>query len=112
MPSPDDVLSALGDFVSRLDQLYPESPEIGELTVGAGARAARLPLRDPVARALIEALRAYHDPHDHGTCAHCGTGRLDENFICRQCGIVNGVFGQILADQMAAQRRPELGTAP
>jgi hypothetical protein len=28
---------------------------------------------------------------------HCGTGRLDDDFVCRSCGIVNGLFGRTLA---------------
>jgi hypothetical protein len=92
--SPDDVLRALRDFVARIDQLDPGAPVIGELPVGPET----LPLRLPVARALVEALLSYHDPRDHGVCPHCRTGRLDGNFHCRSCGIVNGVFGQLLAE--------------
>jgi hypothetical protein len=101
-PSPsDDVLRALHDFVARLDPLDPAAPLVGELTVGLGDAADRLPLRAPVARALVEALRSYHDPRDHGSCVHCGTGRLDEHLVCRSCGIVNGLFGQVLAERAA-----------
>jgi hypothetical protein len=99
MSSPDDVLSALRDFVSRLDQLDPQAPPAGELIVGTGGTADRFPLREPVARALVEALRSYHDPRDFGSCAHCATGRLDENLTCRSCGIIQGVFGRMIAER-------------
>jgi hypothetical protein len=96
-PPSADVLAALRDFVARLDGLDPQAPPVGELTFGLDGVTERVTLRAPVARALVEALRAYHDPRDRGTCAHCGTGRLDDDFVCRSCGIVNGLFGQTLA---------------
>ena len=95
-------MRALQDFVARIDQLDPEASLTGELTVGT----ERLPLRLPVARALVEALLSYHDPRDHGACPHCRTGRLDENFLCRSCGIVNGVFGQLLAERALREQWP------
>lgn len=94
---PDDVLRVLREFVDRIDQLDPDAPALGELELGWRGAAERVTVRLPVARALTEALLAYHDPRDHGTCAHCGTGRLDGDFVCRACGIVNGVFGRTLA---------------
>ena len=96
-PHSADVLAALRDFVARLDGLDPDAPPVGELTLGLGASSERLLLRAPVARALTEALRGYHDPRDRGTCAHCAGGRLDDDFVCRTCGVVNGLFGQTLA---------------
>ncbi|WP_199753000.1 hypothetical protein [Actinoplanes sp. ATCC 53533] len=111
-PHSADVLAAFRDFVARLDELDPQAPMAGELTVGLGDGAERLPLRLPVARALTEALRGYHDPRERGSCAHCAGGRLDDDFVCRTCGIVNGLFGQTIArfvtDGQAA-RQPELG---
>lgn len=104
-----DVVAAVREFVARLDGLEPGAPVVGELTVGLGAAAERVTLREPVARALVEALRAYHDPRDRGTCAHCGTGRLDDDFVCRTCGIVNGLFGQTLAGFVAPEGRKALG---
>jgi len=96
-PHSADVLAALREFVARLDERDPGAPLVGELTLGLGGAGERLALRAPVARALTEALRGYHDPRDRGTCAHCGAGRLDDDFVCRSCGIVNGLFGQTLA---------------
>ncbi|GAA3344406.1 hypothetical protein GCM10020358_47510 [Amorphoplanes nipponensis] len=98
MPTPPsaDVLAALREFVARLDELDPEAPLVGELTLGLAGATERLPLRAPVARALTEALRGYHDPRDRGRCAHCA-GPLDDDFVCRSCGIVNGLFGRTVA---------------
>lgn len=115
MPTPysADVLAALRDFVARLDELDPQAPVAGELTVGLGDATERLPLRLPVARALAEALRGYHDPRERGTCAHCA-GRLDDDFVCRNCGIVNGLFGQTLAGFVGREgplgQDPEIGS--
>jgi hypothetical protein len=99
MPTPPaaDVLAALRDFVARLDALDPGAPVVGELTVALQGETGTLPLRLPVARALTEALRGYHDPREGGTCAHCTGGRLDDDFVCGNCGIVNGLFGRTLA---------------
>src|SRR5690349_24906129 len=101
-PYSADVLAAFRDFVTRLDELDPQAPVAGELTVGLGDATERLTLRLPVARALTEALRGYHDPRDRGSCAHCATGRLDDDFVCRDCGIVNGLFGQTIAAFVAS----------
>ncbi|MEU8229932.1 hypothetical protein AB0C12_10025 [Actinoplanes sp. NPDC048967] len=107
-PHSAEVLAALRDFVARLDGLDPAAPLVGELVVGLGDETERLPLRLPVARALTEALRGYHDPRDRGSCAHCANGRLDDDFVCRDCGIVNGLFGQTIAAFVAsAPRDPE-----
>lgn len=99
MPSVGDVVRALGEFVERLDQFDPDAVVIGVLSVGGDGAVVELPLRLPVARALVEALASYHDPRDYGACAHCRAGRLDEHFVCRDCGIINGVFGQMLAER-------------
>jgi len=107
-PHSADVLAAVRDFVARIDELDARAPVVGELTLGLGDTTERLPLRLPVARALIEALRGYHDPRDRGTCAHCGSGRLDDDFVCRGCGIVNGLFGQTLAGFAAPDGRAQL----
>lgn len=104
-----DVQAAVREFIARIDEVDPEAPVVGELTLGLGEATERVTLRAPVARALVEALRAYHDPRDRGTCAHCGTGRLDDDFVCRTCGIVNGLFGQTLAGFVAPEGRKALG---
>lgn len=100
-PAPVDVLAALRDFVDRIDALDPAAPIQGELTISLGGQESRLTLRAPVARALVEALRGYHDPRDLGCCDHCGGRRLDDNFLCRDCGRANGLFGQMLVERAA-----------
>ena len=89
-----DVLAALQDFVTRIDALDPAGTPVGAFTVRLGGQEARLMLRAPVAQALVEALQAYRDPRDQGGCAQCGGRRLDHNFVCRDCGRPNGLFGQ------------------
>ena len=106
-PNSADVLTAVREFAARLDELEAEAPVVGELTLGLGDATERVRLRLPVARALVEALRGYQDPRDRGTCAHCG-GRLDDDFVCRGCGIVNGLFGQTLAAFVPPGGRPQL----
>jgi hypothetical protein len=102
----DDVLRIVRDFVARIDQLDPEAAEVGELTLSWRDTTERVTIRRPVVRALTEALLAYHDPRDHGACEHCAGGRLDENFMCRSCGIVNGVFGQTLTQFVSRDDQP------
>ena len=108
-PHSADVLAALRAFVARLDELDPEAPPVGELTLGLGGATERLRLTMPVARALTEALHGYHDPRERDACAHCAGGRLDDNFVCRTCGIVNGLFGQTLAAFASAPPDPPIG---
>lgn len=101
LPSPDDVVAALRDFTTRVDALDPTAPLWGNFEVRVDQQLLRLPLRAPVARALVEALRDYHDPRDHGRCDHCGSRRIDSNFLCRDCGRPNGLFGQLVAERAA-----------
>jgi hypothetical protein len=103
---PEDVLLTLRQFVDRIDQLDPGAPELGELELGWRGATDRVTIRPAVARALAEALAAYHDPRDYGACAHCGTGRLDSNFLCGDCGIVNGLFGQTLSHFVGGREQP------
>jgi ribosomal protein S14 len=95
-----DVLAALRDFSSRIDVFDPDAKHWGELEVRAGGEVIHLKLRAPVAAALVQALRDYHDPRDQGRCDHCGGPRLDENLMCRDCGRPNGVFGQMVMERL------------
>ena len=92
-----EVPAALREFVERIDALDPSAPVSVELRVGDEVFA----LKAPVARALVEALRSYHDPRDRGQCDHCGGRRLDGNFVCADCGQGSGVFGQLLMERAA-----------
>jgi hypothetical protein len=113
LPLPDDVLAALRDFVARTDALDPAAPPWGDIEVCLGGQQVRLTLRAPVARALVEALRQYHDPRELGRCDHCGGRRLDDNFLCRDCGRPNGLFGQMIAERAAGYAESAaMGTTP
>jgi hypothetical protein len=101
LPAPDDVLAALRDFVARIDALDPAAPPRDELVVGLRGVESRMTLSVPVARALVEALQAYHDPRDKGRCYYCGGRWLDNNFQCGDCGQLNGLFGQLIAERAA-----------
>jgi hypothetical protein len=94
-----DVTAALREFVERIDALDPGAPIAGSLRVEG--QDEPLTLTVPVAHALVEALRSYHDPRDRGTCDHCGGRRLDGNFVCADCGQGSGVFGQLLMERAA-----------
>lgn len=101
------VPDALERFVARIDVYEPDAPVHTELDVGG----RRLTLREPVVRALVEALSAYHDPRDNGRCDHCGSHRMDTNFLCRDCGRLSGVFGEMIA-RRAAEDDGELAALP
>ena len=103
MTQSDDVLDALDQFVARIDVFEPDAPIRTVLDVGG----RRLTLREPVVRALAEALRAYHDPRDNGRCDHCGGARMDAGLQCRDCGRTSGVFGQLIAERLADYTEPD-----
>ncbi len=106
MPSPEDVLDALREFATRVDALDPGAPTWGDVEVRVRGQELRLGLSDAVAGALVSALRGYHDPRDAGRCDHCGGPRLDENFLCRDCGRPNGLFGQLIAERAGRYTEP------
>lgn len=113
LPVPGDFLAALRDFTARIDALDPEASMWGDVEVRLGGQQLRLALRAPVVRALVEALRNYHDPRDLGRCDHCQGRRLDENFLCRDCGRPNGLFGQMVAERAARySESAAIGTTP
>jgi hypothetical protein len=100
----DEVLTALREFVARIDALDPGATPRSEFTARFGGDEARLTITPPVARALVEALNAYRDPRDQGPCDHCGGRRIDDNFMCLDCGQLNGLFGQLIAERAARYR--------
>ncbi|GAA3281985.1 hypothetical protein Dvina_09850 [Dactylosporangium vinaceum] len=99
----DAVARALREFNDRLDVFDPApGPAVAEVRVGEQVIA----LRAPVVRALTEALLRYQDPRDRGTCDHCGSPRLDDNFVCADCARPSGVFGQLLAERASRYEPP------
>ncbi|MGC9665769.1 hypothetical protein ACNTMW_04350 [Planosporangium sp. 12N6] len=106
--SPLDVVAALRDFVERIDALDrsggiadPAGGADTTIEVRSGDDRARLAITASVARALVEALRGYHDPRDRGACDHCGGRRLDDNLLCLDCQRPNGLFGQLVMERAA-----------
>ena len=103
----DDALAAaVRQFAARIAALDPPgSPSVAELTVAG----TPIPLSESAARALTEALLAYHDPRDRGACDHCGSRRLDDNFLCADCLRPSGVFGQMIRERAARYEGPPPG---
>jgi hypothetical protein len=102
-----ELAAALREFVERigaLDPASPAGPPAGQVEVRVGGAAVTL--GPAVARALTDALRAYHDPRDRGRCGHCGGRRLDGNFQCADCGHLGGVFGQLVRERAARYAGP------
>jgi hypothetical protein len=124
------LAAALREFVRDIDALDPEADAAGSVEIrvrdgirvdegiradhGIGAEegvgpdggTASVTLRAPVVRALVAALRSYHDPRDRGRCEHCGGHQLDDNFICARCGQASGLFGQLLRERVARHGAP------
>ncbi|MEV4535145.1 hypothetical protein AB0J82_15075 [Asanoa sp. NPDC049518] len=90
---PDDVVVAVEEFAARIDALAPASAD--------PPVPVTVTLSPAAARALVEALRSYHDPRDHGRCDQCGTGFLDETFTCTWCGQPAGLFGQLVRERLS-----------
>jgi|GEM_PF-2530210 len=100
-------LIAMREFLDRVTPFDPApgSEEAVAVEVRVGTRTERFALTEHVGRALAEALYRYYDPADVGPCDRCGSRRLDENLQCRDCGHVNGVFGQVLLEHAEKIRR-------
>lgn len=94
-----DLAAALRQFAARIAELDPPgSPAVVEISINGTPIA----LTDSAARALAEAAHSYHDKRDRGACDHCGSRRLDDNFLCADCMRPSGVFGQLIRER--AQR--------
>ena len=87
-----EVLGALREFAERIGALDPAA-------TGVGVDAGEIVLGPAVAGALVEALRAYHDPRERGACDYCGGRRLDQHFRCGDCGRSSGIFGQMISER-------------
>lgn len=101
----DEVAAALRQFVERIE-VFDSSPVSGRAGVVVDVGGASVVLSASVAKALVEALRAYQDPRDRGACDQCGGPRLDDNFVCADCGQPSGVFGQLLRERAARYEGP------
>jgi hypothetical protein len=64
---------------------------------------------DHVVRALCRALASYRDPSDRGTCAGCGSRRIDENLHCQDCGHMHGILGEVIAQHLRRAAEAEDG---
>jgi hypothetical protein len=97
---PLDPAAVVADFIDRVSpyQPAPDDAPTAMLGVRTAAGEAVFAVSDHVVRALCQALEAYRDPEDRGRCADCGGRRLDANLHCLDCGRVQGIFGQVLAD--------------
>jgi hypothetical protein len=99
----DALAAALRQFAARIAELDPPgSAAVVELAVGG----TPVMLTESAARALHEAVLAYHDPRDRGACDHCGSRRLDDNFLCADCRQPSGVFGQLIRERAARYDGP------
>jgi hypothetical protein len=100
----DELAVALRQFADRIAALDPPGAFAADIEVTVGGVAVRL--TQSGARALTEAMLAYHDPRDRGACDHCGSRRLDDNFMCADCMQPSGVFGQLLRERAARYEGP------
>jgi hypothetical protein len=90
-----EVLEALREFVERIGPLdRVAGPAVTVSVDGDG-----VVLGPAVAGALAEALRAYRDPRERGTCDFCGGRQLDQHFRCGDCGRSSGIFGQMISER-------------
>ncbi|MEO3819334.1 hypothetical protein [Plantactinospora sp. B24E8] len=113
-----DPIAVLREFVARVTPYDPDpgAVPVASVTVSAGSDTETVPITPHLARALAQALSAYRDPADRGSCAGCGGRRLDDNLHCVDCGRLHGILGEVISRQaarvreQAAEGRP--GTVP
>jgi hypothetical protein len=98
--TPFDPAAVIAEFIDNVAP-YDPNPEADPVAM-VGVRTALgegvFAVSDHVIRAMCRALQAYHDPEDRGTCAECGSRRLDENLHCPDCGRLHGILGQVIAE--------------
>ena len=101
MPDPLDPAAVVVDFIDRVAPYdpSPDAPPVAVVGIRTATGTASFPVGDHVIRALCRALESYRDPGDRGTCAECGSRRLDENLHCRDCGRLHGILGEVIAIQ-------------
>ncbi len=98
MPSPLDPVAVVAEFIDRVIPYdpVPDAAPVALVAIRTAAGEATFGVGDHVIRALCRALASYRDPADRGTCAECGSRRLDENLHCRDCGRLHGILGEVL----------------
>ncbi|MEQ4301747.1 hypothetical protein ABNF97_10210 [Plantactinospora sp. B6F1] len=109
-----DPVAVLRDFVARVAPYDPgpDAAPVGVVEVRGAGATGTVSLTPHLARALAEALAGYRDPADRGSCAGCGSRRLDENLHCLDCDRLHGVLGQVIAHQAEQVRlRDPAGSA-
>ncbi|MEE6260256.1 hypothetical protein [Plantactinospora sonchi] len=101
-----DPIAVVRDFVARVSPYDPEpdTEPLGFLTVSAISGTETVSITPHLARALAQALSAYRDPADRGSCAGCGGRRLDDNLHCVDCGRLHGILGEVISRQAARVR--------
>lgn len=101
MPDPLDPAAVVAEFIDRIAPYdpAPDAPPVVLLGLRTAAGTATFGIGDHVIRALCRALVSYRDPLDRGTCAECGSRRLDENLHCRDCGRLHGILGEVIASR-------------
>jgi hypothetical protein len=101
MADPLDPAAVLADFIDRV-QPYdpaPNAPPVAMVAVRTVAGTSTFSVGDHVIRAMCRALAVYRDPSDQGTCAECGSRRLDGNLHCRDCGRLHGILGEVIVSR-------------
>jgi hypothetical protein len=100
-----DAIEAMELFLSKIE---PYDPHPGVATAAIEMRVGRARgsflLSDRAAKALVEVLARYSDPDDCGACPNCGHP-LGRDLRCRDCGWVDGIFGEAVASHAADVRR-------
>jgi hypothetical protein len=99
MSSPLDPVAVVAAFIDRVAPYdrAPDAPPVALVGIRTAEGMATFSVGDHAIRALCRALASYTDPADRGSCAECGSRRLDENLHCRDCGRLHGILGEVIA---------------
>ena len=102
MTEPFDPAAVVADFIARVSPYdpVPEAAPVALLGVKTALGEQVFTVSDHVVRALGRALISYRDPDDRGTCAECGSRRVDENLHCQDCGRMHGILGEVIAQHL------------
>ena len=102
MTEPVDPAAVVADFIARVSPYdpAPDAAPVALLGVKTALGEQVFTVSDHVVRALGRALISYRDPADRGTCAECGSRRMDENLHCQDCGRMHGILGEVIAQHL------------